>query len=65
MDYNYLFKLIIIGDAHVGKSCLLLRFIENNYRCNHDLTIGVDFGMKIINVQNKNIKLHIWDTAGQ
>ena len=65
MDYNYLFKLIIVGDATVGKSCILLRFINNNYRTSHDLTIGVEFGMKIININNKNIKLQIWDTAGQ
>ena len=65
MDYNYLFKLIIVGDATVGKSCILLRFISNNYRNSHDLTIGVEFGMKIININNKNIKLQIWDTAGQ
>ena len=65
MDYNYLFKLIIVGDANVGKSCLLLRFLDNKYRSSHDMTIGVEFGMKIINIDNKMIKLHIWDTAGQ
>ena len=66
--YLYLFKLIIIGDASVGKSCLLLRFIDNKFRKNHELTIGVEFGAKIININNDNnipIKLQIWDTAGQ
>jgi len=66
MDYKYLFKIIIIGDANIGKSCLLLRFINNSYRDHHDLTIGVEFGCKIIKSHDKdNIKLQIWDTAGQ
>jgi len=63
--YLYLFKLIIIGDANVGKSCLLLRFIDKRFRENHELTIGVEFGSKIININNIPIKLQIWDTAGQ
>lgn len=65
MDYNYYLKFIIVGDANVGKSCLLLRFIDNKYRDNHDITIGVEFGMKIIKLDDKRIKLQIWDTAGQ
>lgn len=65
MDYNYYLKFIIVGDANVGKSCLLLRFIDNKYRDNHDITIGVEFGMKIIKLDDKLIKLQIWDTAGQ
>ena len=65
MEYKYLFKIIIIGDANIGKSCLLLRFIDKSYRENHDLTIGVEFGCKIINLLGTKIKLQIWDTAGQ
>jgi len=63
--YNYLFKFIIIGDAATGKSCLLHRFIDNKFMRDSTHTIGVEFGSKIINIQNNNIKLQIWDTAGQ
>lgn len=64
-NYDYLFKFIIIGDSGVGKSCLLLQFIQNKIRQNHDVTIGVQFGVKTVQVNDKYIKLQIWDTAGQ
>ncbi|KAJ1968511.1 Ras- protein Rab-2A [Dispira parvispora] len=64
-SYAYLFKYIIIGDTGVGKSCLLLQFTDNRFQPAHDLTIGVEFGARIVNVGNKRIKLQIWDTAGQ
>lgn len=63
--YQYLFKYIIIGDTGVGKSCLLLQFTDKRFRTDHDLTIGVEFGARLINIDNKKIKLQIWDTAGQ
>ncbi|PIA19009.1 ras-domain-containing protein [Coemansia reversa NRRL 1564] len=63
--YDYLFKYIIIGDTGVGKSCLLLRFTDHRFLSSHDLTIGVEFGARIVPVDGKNIKLQIWDTAGQ
>ncbi|KAL1555735.1 Ras-related protein RABB1c [Salvia divinorum] len=63
--YDYLFKFIIIGDTGVGKSCLLMQFIGRGYRPVHDFTIGSEFGSKNIKIKNKNVKLHIWDTAGQ
>ncbi|EGR34204.1 Ras-related protein Rab-2 [Ichthyophthirius multifiliis] len=65
MSYLYLFKYIIIGDSSVGKSAILLQFMENKFKKEHDTTIGVEFGSKIINIKNKNIKLQVWDTAGQ
>lgn len=65
MSYNYLFKYIIIGDTGVGKSCLLLQFTDARFRNDHDLTIGVEFGAKLVNIENKAIHLQIWDTAGQ
>lgn len=65
MSYNYLFKYIIIGDTGVGKSCLLLQFTDSRFRNDHDLTIGVEFGAKIVTIDNKSIHLQIWDTAGQ
>jgi GTPase SAR1 family protein len=64
-SYHYLFKFIVIGDTGVGKSCVVLQFIENKTRIAHDVTIGVEFGAKTIKVGSKNIKLQIWDTAGQ
>jgi len=63
--YSYLFKFIVIGDSGVGKSCLLLQFTDRRFTTDHDLTIGVEFGAKTINVSDKTIKLQIWDTAGQ
>ncbi|ONM16797.1 ras related protein1 [Zea mays] len=65
MSYAYLFKYIIIGDTGVGKSCLLLQFTDKRFQPVHDLTIGVEFGARMINIDNKPIKLQIWDTAGQ
>ena len=55
-------SLRIIG---VGKSCLLLQFTDKRFRQQHDLTIGVEFGARTIQINEKNIKLQIWDTAGQ
>lgn len=64
-QYAYMFKYIIIGDTGVGKSCLLLQFTDHRFQPAHDLTIGVEFGARMINVESKQIKLQIWDTAGQ
>mmetsp|Transcript_12865 Transcript_12865/g.17650 ORF Transcript_12865/g.17650 Transcript_12865/m.17650 type:complete len:205 (+) Transcript_12865:136-750(+) len=65
MSYAYLFKYIIIGDTGVGKSCLLLQFTDKRFQPVHDLTIGVEFGARLINIDHHQIKLQIWDTAGQ
>jgi len=65
MSYAYLFKYIIIGDTGVGKSCLLLQFTDRRFQPIHDLTIGVEFGARMITIDKKQIKLQIWDTAGQ
>lgn len=65
-SYIYLFKFVIIGDPNVGKSCLLLKYIHKRFRNEHDTTIGVEFGVKTIELNDKSIiKLQIWDTAGQ
>eukprot|EP01017_Pseudomicrothorax_dubius_P044843 TRINITY_DN7638_c0_g1_i3.p1 TRINITY_DN7638_c0_g1~~TRINITY_DN7638_c0_g1_i3.p1 ORF type:complete len:213 (-),score=23.43 TRINITY_DN7638_c0_g1_i3:170-808(-) len=64
-SYAYLFKFIIIGDSSVGKSCLLLQFIDKRFKGDHDTTIGVEFGSKYLQVREKSLKLQIWDTAGQ
>lgn len=65
MSYLYLLKLIMIGDSGVGKSTMLYRFINNEFIDFYDMTIGVDLGIKLLMIDNKPIKLHIWDTAGQ
>ena len=63
--YDYLFKLLIIGESGVGKTCILLRFTDDSFTANHLTTIGIDFKIKIIELEGKVIKLQIWDTAGQ
>ena len=64
-DYDYLLKILIIGNSGVGKSCLLVRFADDIYQENYIATIGVDFKIKTLDVDEKNVKLQIWDTAGQ
>ena len=64
-NYDYLAKLLIIGDSGVGKTNILLRFCENNFMTSHLTTIGIDFKIKTIDVDGKKNRLQIWDTAGQ
>lgn len=64
-DYDYLFKVLLIGNSSVGKSSLLLRFVDNAWSDLFVPTIGVDFKIKTMTIDSKNVKLQIWDTAGQ
>ena len=64
-DYDYIFKLVLIGDTCVGKSCILVRFSDDVFVENYVTTIGVDFRFKTMIVKNKIAKIQIWDTAGQ
>ncbi|XP_038264791.1 ras-related protein Rab-43 isoform X2 [Dermochelys coriacea] len=61
--YDFLFKLVLIGDASVGKTCLVQRFKTGAFAERQGSTIGVDFTMKSLEIQGKRVK--IWDTAGQ
>ena len=64
-NYEHLYKIIIIGDSGVGKSNILRRYLHNEFKHDTKSTIGVEFGSKQIKVNNVNIKLQIWDTAGE
>ena len=65
VNFDYLFKYIIIGDAAVGKSNLLLRYAHGQFKPEYQLTIGVEFGAKNVEINNKVYRIQIWDTAGQ
>ncbi|CAL5335991.1 unnamed protein product [Camellia sinensis] len=64
-DYDYLFKVVLIGDSGVGKSNLLSRFTRNEFSLESKSTIGVEFATRSIRVDDKIVKAQIWDTAGQ
>ncbi|KAL1834134.1 hypothetical protein DCAR_0104301 [Daucus carota subsp. sativus] len=64
-DYDYLFKVVLIGDSGVGKSNLLSRFSRNEFSLESKSTIGVEFATRSIQVDDKVVKAQIWDTAGQ
>jgi len=63
--YDLLFKLLLIGDSGVGKTCILFRFSDDAFNTTFISTIGIDFKIKTIELKGKKIKLQIWDTAGQ
>ena len=63
--HDALFKIIIIGDSGIGKSCVLKRLVENEFKEEHDVTVGVEFGSFLVRIEDKVLKLQIWDTAGQ
>ncbi|XP_065182784.1 ras-related protein Rab-43-like [Sycon ciliatum] len=64
-SYDFLFKIVVIGDSMVGKTSLLQRFKNGAFNEHHSCTIGVDFIVKTVEMEGKVVKLHIWDTAGQ
>lgn len=64
-DYKYLFKIVLVGEAGVGKTCLVRRFTQGLFPPGQAATIGVDFMIKTVEIEGEKIKLQIWDTAGQ
>ena len=64
-NYNYLLKFIIIGDAAVGKSNLLVRYTSGQFKEEYQLTIGVEFGSNNVIIGDNTYRIQIWDTAGQ
>ena len=64
-SFDYIFKVLLIGDAGVGKSSILLRFTDDSFEEQMASTIGVDFRVKTVTLGGKTVKLTIWDTAGQ
>ena len=63
-DYDYLFKVVLIGDSGVGKSNILSRFTKNEFDLETKTTIGVEFATQTLEIESKTIKAQIWDTAG-
>ena len=63
--FDYLMKVIIIGDSGVGKSNMLLRYSEGKFVENYMMTIGINYVYKVVDIEGAKIKLQIWDTAGQ
>ena len=62
---DIILKFIILGDSNVGKTSLLLNYTDNYFVDSHVATIGIDYKIKIINMNGVNLKLQIWDTSGQ
>ena len=64
-DYDFLFKSVVVGDGGSGKTAVVVRFSQGFFQENYKLTIGVEFAVKTIHINNYNVKLQIWDTGGQ
>jgi len=63
---DFVFKIILVGDQGVGKSSILLRYTQNEFRRDYNVTIGVEFASKLVEIDSEtNVNLQIWDTAGQ
>ena len=64
-EYDHIFKVLLLGNSDVGKSSLILRYVDQVWSDTFVPTIGVDFKVKTLEIDNKQIKMQIWDTAGQ
>ena len=65
VNFDYLYKYIIIGDAYVGKSNLLLRYANSQFKPEYQITLGAEFGSKTEKIGDLTYRIQIWDTAGQ
>ena len=63
--FDYIFKIVLVGDSDVGKSCILLRYVDDQFDPSYVSTIGVDFRYKKLTLGSRSVKLQMWDTAGQ
>lgn len=64
-DSDYQLKIVLVGDSGVGKSNIISKFTKNEFNFESKTTIGVEFASKVVNIDDKSIKVQIWDTAGQ
>ena len=64
-EYDFIFKVLLLGNSDVGKSSLLLRYVDGTWSDSFVPTIGVDFKIKTMEIESKKVKMQIWDTAGQ
>ncbi|XP_077395998.1 ras-related protein Rab-15-like [Festucalex cinctus] len=64
-QYDILFRILLLGDSGVGKTCMLRRFTDKEFDTGHISTIGVDFKMKTLEIDGIKVRVQIWDTAGQ
>jgi small GTP-binding protein len=64
-EYDYLFKIIVVGDGAVGKTAITIRFAEGRFEEHYKMTIGVDFAIKLVEVSGYKVKMQVWDTGGQ
>ena len=66
MDKEYIYKILLLGDSSVGKTCFLMRYTENTFQEIHMSTIGLDYKLKNVQLDDgRMVKIQIWDTAGQ
>ena len=63
--HKYIFKIVVVGDAAVGKTSLMFRFVHGSFKKDYKMTIGVNFATKLVDLDGVKVKLSIWDTAGQ
>ncbi|XP_072528191.1 ras-related protein Rab-38 [Salminus brasiliensis] len=62
---EHLYKVLVIGDLGVGKSSIIKRYVHHNFSPNYRATIGVDFALKVLNLEQGTVRLQLWDIAGQ
>ena len=65
-DFDCVYKVLLLGDSTVGKTCILLKYTDKIFQDIHMMTIGLDYRLKTMKLKSgKDVKLQIWDTAGQ